>query len=85
MTTTRMNQRHHGEHALAEWRTTNQKKKKKKKEGKEGPLYPFYRPIRGRGRVSESRHAGRGGLVICVQVRDEPISTRLHVSHRVMG
>lgn len=69
MTTTRMNQRHHGEHALAEWRTTNQKKKKKKKEGKEGPLYPFYRPIReGKGfwvtpcRKGGARHlrAGEG-------------------------
>lgn len=35
------------------------------------------------------RREGRGeevrGLAICVQVRDEPISTRLHVSHIVMG
>lgn len=28
---------------------------------------------------------GRGGLVICVQVRDEPITVGLHVSHKVMG
>lgn len=41
-----MNQGHHGEHAVAEWRTKNPKKKKEKKEGKEGPLYPFYGPIR---------------------------------------
>lgn len=35
-----MNQRHHGEHAVAEWRT-----KKKNKGGKE-PLYPLYGLIR---------------------------------------
>lgn len=43
----RMNQRHHGEHAVAEWRTKNQRKEKKeKKKGEEGPLFPFYGPIR---------------------------------------
>ena len=87
----RMNQRHHGEHAMAVWRTKNQRKekKKKKKKGEAGPLFPFYGPIReGKGFwVTPCRKGGRGGggLAICVQVRDEPIRTRLHVSHRVMG
>lgn len=80
-----MKQGHHVEHAVAEWRTTNQKKKKNKKEGKRGPLYPFLWTNQRGEEFFESRHAGRGALAICVQVRDEPIGTRLYVSHRVMG
>lgn len=60
----RMNQRHHGEHAVAEWRTKNQRKEKKeKKKGEEGPLFPFYGPIReGKGFwVTPCRKGGRGG------------------------
>lgn len=61
----RMNQRHHGEHAMAVWRTKNQRKekKKKKKKGEEGPLFPFYGPIReGKGFwVTPCRKGGRGG------------------------
>lgn len=79
----RMNQGHHVEHAVAEWRTTNQKKKKKRGR-KGGPLYPFlWTNQRGEGFLSHAMQ--EGGLAICVQVRDEPISTRLYVSHRVMG
>lgn len=70
-----------------QWQSGGQeieKRKGKKKREEEEPLYPFNVPVReGRG-VSGSRHAGRG-LANCVQVRDEPISTRLHVNHRVMG
>lgn len=59
-------------------------KKKSKKEGKEGPLDPFNGPIR-EGKGFWVTPCRKGGLAICVQVRDEPIRTRLHVSHRVMG
>lgn len=75
----RINQGHHVEHAVTEWRTTNQKREKR------GASLTIFMDQSERGRVSESRHAGRGGLAICVQVRFEPISTRLYVSHRVMG
>lgn len=64
------------------------KKRRKKRRGRKDLSFLFTDQSE-RGRVSESRHAGRGGggggLAICVQVRDEPIRTRLHVSHRVMG
>lgn len=62
------------------------RRKGKEKGRKEGPLFPFYGPIReGKGFLSHAMQEEGGGLAICVQVRDEPISTRLHVSHKVMG
>lgn len=45
-------------------------------EGKEEPL----RPVR-EGKAFCVTPCRKGGLAIGVQVRDEPISTRLHVSH----
>ena len=64
------------------------KRRRKKRRGRKDLSFLFMDQSE-RGRVSESRHAGRGGgaggLAICVQVRDEPLRERLHVSHRVMG
>lgn len=60
-----MNQRHHGEHAVAEWRTKNQKKKKgkkKKKEGEGGTSLSILRTNqRGGGFLSHAMQEGGGG------------------------
>lgn len=63
----RMDQRHHGEHAVAEWRTEKSKEEngKKKKLGGRKVLFLFCGTIReGRGFVvTPCRRGGRGGRV----------------------
>lgn len=64
-----------------QWQSGGRKIKEEEKEGKEGPLYPFTGPIReGEGFLVTPCRKGR--LAFRVQVRDEPISTRLHVTER---
>lgn len=62
----RMNQRHHGEHAVAEWRTKNQKKKKKKKRGEGGTsLSTLWTNQRGEGFLSHAMQEGGGSPFAC--------------------
>lgn len=65
----------------------SKERKEGKKEGGGRTSLSFLRTNqRGEGFLSHAmQEGGEGGLAICVQVRDEPIRTRLHVSHRVMG